>query len=117
MFKIDTDKTIRLTRGDEANIEFSIEDYQFQPGDLIIFSITEKGNESEVVFRKNIIIEEENDSMIINLTKEETKIGEIINKEKKYWYEISLNDSTTVIGYDEDGPKLLVLYPESGDDR
>lgn len=49
---------------------------------------------------------------------DETKIGEYISKPKEYWYEIELNPETypqTIIGYDEDGPKVLILYPEGGD--
>lgn len=36
-----------------------------------------------------------------------------------YWYEVELNPETeaqTIIGYDEDGPKIFRLYPE-GDDE
>ena len=45
-------------------------------------------------------------------------IGEVINKPTNYWYEIELNPNTqpqTIIGYDEDGEKLFVLYPEGSD--
>ena len=115
MFKIDSDKTIHLTRGDEANIKFSIEDYQFQTGDKIVFSITEKREPANVKLQKEILVNEFSDYIIITLTKDETKIDNLESKVKTYWYEISLNDKKTVIGYDEDGPKLFLLYPESGE--
>lgn len=115
MFKIDSDKTIHLNRGDEANIKFSIEDYQFQIGDKIVFSVTEKKEPANVKLQKEILINEISDYIIITLTKDETKIDNLESKVKTYWYEISLNDKKTVIGYDEDGPKLFLLYPESGE--
>ena len=33
--------------------------------------------------------------------------------EKKYWYEIELNDKDTLMGWDKDGAKVLVLWPEA----
>ena len=69
MFKIDSDKTIHLNRGDEANIKFSIEDYQFQIGDKIVFSITEKKEPANVKLQKEILINEISDYIIITLTK------------------------------------------------
>ena len=30
-------------------------------------------------------------------------------------YEISIDDTGTIIGYDEDGPKLFILLPEGGE--
>jgi len=49
------------------------------------------------------------------LSSDETRIGDYINKPVTYWYEIELNpnnNSTTIIGYDDDGPKQFKLYPE-----
>ena len=38
-----------------------------------------------------------------------------MNIPTEYWYEIELNNENTVIGYDNNGPKLFVLYPEGED--
>ena len=60
----------------------------------------------------------EAESVTINLTKEDTKIAEIINKPVDYWYEIEMNPDTepqTIIGYDEDGEKIFRLYPEGSE--
>jgi len=46
------------------------------------------------------------------------KIGDVINKPTDYWYEIEINPETkpqTIIGYDENGEKILKLYPEGSD--
>ena len=54
----------------------------------------------------------------ITLERVDTKIGEIINKPVDYWYEIELNPDTTpqtLIGYDDDGPKIFRLFPEGGE--
>ena len=78
----------------------------------------EKNHHENVVIQKDVTVESETTSVDISLYKEDTKIGELINKPKDYWYEIELNSDTspqTIIGYDVDGPKLFRLYPE-GDD-
>ena len=43
------------------------------------------------------------------------KIGEMANKPIEFWYEIELNGDSTIIGYDEEGAKRLILYPEGAD--
>lgn len=68
-----------------------------------------------VVLQKDITVEHESASVDILLTSYETRIGSIINKPIDYWYEVELNPETeaqTIIGYDEDGPKIFRLYPE-----
>jgi hypothetical protein len=39
----------------------------------------------------------------------------MLNKPIEYWYEIQLNYYQTIVGYDESGPKLFMLYPEGED--
>lgn len=111
--------TIMLNRGDVLNLTLSVKvngitDYTFQIGDKIVFSIYNKGklNDSAVLV-KEINILEETSTVTINLTSEETKLGEMKNKPVEYWYEVELNDQYTVIGYDDiEGAKILMLYPE-----
>ncbi len=110
--------TIKLNRGDVLNLNLTIQqeddtDYVFQDGDIIYFSIYNKGKMSdEAILLKEITPTANTTSVNISLTNEDTKIGELINKPKEYWYEIELNDEQTVIGYDDNGPKLFILYPE-----
>ena len=40
-------------------------------------------------------------------------MGELKNKQKTYWFDIILNDSTTILGYDEEGGKPIIVYPEA----
>lgn len=124
MFSINSDYSIYLTRGDIASIEIGAkksetEDYIFQTGDVVRFRVFEKKRCDNVVLQKDIKVEEETDSVVINLGRSDTKLGELIHKPKEYWYEVELNPDTTpqtIIGYDADGPKILMLFPE-GDDK
>ena len=50
----------------------------------------------------------------IKLTSVETRIGDAFKDGSvTYWYEIELNGDTTLIGYDDEGAKKFVLYPEA----
>lgn len=110
--------TIMLNRGDVLNLTLTLtnsdgSNYTFQNNDKIVFSVYNKGKmTSDAVLLKEITVVGESESVTINLTSEETKIGNLINQPVEYWYEIELNDQYTVIGYDEDGAKILMLYPE-----
>ena len=120
MFVINADKSIYLTRGDIAAIEVSANtsenaSYVFKSGDKVRFRVTEKGRLDEIVLTKDVTIETETSVVTINLDNSDTKIGELINKPKDYWYEVELNPDTlpqTFIGYDADGPKIFRLFPE-----
>lgn len=116
MFKIDG-TTIHCTRGDIGNIKFTVNngEYKFAKDDVIFLKVYEKGNVNNVVLKKEVKITEESTCAIIELTTLDTKIGNVINKPVKYWYEISINDDHTVIGYDDEGTKEFILYPEGGE--
>ena len=122
MFVINSDKSIHLTRGDIAVIQVGAVngeiDYTFKEGDLIRLRVFEKKQCNCVVLQKDVEAEEGAQTVDISLTKEDTKIGNIINKPVDYWYEIELNPDTmpqTLIGYDNSGAKIFRLFPE-GDD-
>lgn len=116
MFKVDG-TTIHCTRGDAGNIKFTVNngEYKFAKNDVVTLKVYEKGNVDKVVLQKNVKITEVSTSVIIELTSLDTKIGNVINKPAKYWYEISINDEHTVIGYDDEGTKEFILYPEGGE--
>lgn len=115
MFKIE-ENTIHLTRGDKATINLTIQDYTFKVGDTIEFRVYNKRElDKQAILTKEVTVENEADNIDISLTSEETKLGEIVNKPITYWYEIELNDNQTIIGYDEDGAKELILYPEGAE--
>ena len=115
MFKIEGDK-IHITRGDKGTIELSIEGYTFKPEDKIELRIYKKKGLKELpIQEKEVKVQEEASSVDIELTSKDTKIGDIVNQKTEYWYEIELNDEQTVVGFDEEGAKILMLYPEGAD--
>ena len=127
MFKIDQEtKEIQITRGDIGCVKVQAleEDektlYVFKVDDVVRLKVTEAGNCNNVVLEKDKIVEMEEDSVRIRLRREDTKIGDIIHKPVKYWYEVELNPDTepqTIVGYDDDGPKIFTLYPEGADEN
>lgn len=117
MQKIDG-TTIKLNRGDVLDLTLSLKidgttTYTFQSGDKIVFSVYNKGKLTEdAILLKEVNATEGSTTVSITLTNEESKIGNLINKPVEYWYEIELNNQYTVLGYDDDGAKVLMLYPE-----
>lgn len=125
--------TIHLTRGDETGksynrlaFNFPIynfkteqeELYEFQLTDKISFICFEKkGYTKEEVLRKEYTLEEigytePTTTVEIPLTAEDTKKFPLTNKGQTFWYDIVLNDTTTILGYDDEGAKIIKVYPE-----
>ena len=122
MFTINDDMSIYLTRGDVAFFAVTAEDkgekYTFQSGDVVRFKVTERKSCESVMLEKDFPVTKETEVVNIYLTEEDTKIGDIISKPTDFWYEVELNPFTnpqTILGYDEDGAKILKLFPEGGE--
>lgn len=120
MFAIDG-KDISATRGDIVFFSVTAEDdgvpHVFEQGDLLRIKIFDKKGCDNVVLQRDFPVLEDTEQVEVFLSKEETKIGESINKPKDYWYEIELNPLTnpqTIVGYGEDGPAVFRLFPEGG---
>lgn len=125
MFKIDKEtKEIKITRGDVGCIKVTAlnddgSSYIFKQSDVVRLKVFKRKNADNVELIKDVLVTEEAEEVIIELTSKDTKIGDIINKPTSYWYEIELNPDTksqTIIGYDDElGEKYFTLYPEGGD--
>lgn len=123
MFIVSNDGSIHATRGDIGSLEVGIKlsetvDYVFKSGDVVRLNVHERKHPERVVLLKDVLVETETPTVVISLSREDTKIGELINKPTFYWYEVELNPDTTpqtFIGYDLDGPKDFILYPEGAD--
>lgn len=123
MFVINDDMSIYVTRGDVLFFTVSALDengasYKFKADDVVRFTVCEKKACENVVIQKDFVVTEETEEVNILLTEEETKVGKVISKPRDYWYEVELNPFTnpqTIIGYDEEGPRVFRLFPE-GDD-
>lgn len=116
MIKIDSDKTIHLTRGDATNsinvLPVSIDNYTFQDGDtlsLVVFK--KKGYTQTPVLTKTYEISESAESYNLTLTSTDTSKFELTNKKITYWYDLILNSNTTFVGFDEDSAKKFIVYP------
>lgn len=121
MFAIDGN-SISATRGDVVFFSVTAEDdgvpYLFKQGSLLRVKIFKRKGCDKVVLQKDFPVLEDAQQMEIFLSKEDTKIGESINKPVDYWYEIELNplnDPQTIVGYNDDGPAIFRLYPEGGE--
>lgn len=134
MIGIGEDKhTIYLTRGDTTNQFFRLafyfpiwnhvtqkeEKYTFKLTDKISFVVKEKKGytKTEVLRIEKTLAEmgevEPTQYPEIQLTEEDTKAFDLLNKKTTYWYDIVLNDTTTILGYDTDGAKKLIIFPEA----
>lgn len=118
-------KNIDITRGNilPLTIDALNEDeskYEFKVDDIIRFTIMEAKNVNNILLQKDFKVKEASTEQEITLTAEEMKIGELVNKPIKYWYEIEVNPDTdytqTIIGYTkEEGAAVLTILPEGGD--
>lgn len=111
--KKDAKNTITHNRGDKGAIRLINKKGTFKKDDKFTFSIVRKGNYADVVFQKVFVVPEDCDIFYLSFTNEEMRIGEIISTRTTYWYEIDLNNDTTILGHDKDGDKLFILYPEA----
>lgn len=121
MFKLNDDLSIYATRGDTvffkvgANVGDTGISFVFHPGDIVRIKIYGKKDPSMVYLCKDFTVTEESESVMVYLGHKDMHFGELISKPTDYWYEVELNPDTeaqTIIGYDEDGPKIFRLYPE-----
>lgn len=120
-------KNIEIVRGNYLPLTVKTKnadgtDYLFQPGDVLRFKVFERKNVDNVFLEKDFEISEASTEVLIELTADEMKIGELIDKPKDYWYEIELHPDTpktqTIVGYEkEEGPAILTLLPEGGDKK
>lgn len=125
--------TIHLTRGDATQDKYNKlafifpiynfetkqeENYKFQPDDKITFVvINKKGYTREEILRKDYTLRdigytEETEIAELPLTEEETKKFPLSDKAQTYWYDLILNDDTTMLGFDNEGAKKIIIYPE-----
>lgn len=122
MLKVSSNK-IMINRGDIGVLSITAKnedgsDYTFKVGDIVRFRIMKNNDCNMVLKQKDVEVTVETTVVDINLLSEDTTIGDIINSPVNYWYEVELNPETapqTIIGFDDKGAKILVLYPESGD--
>lgn len=121
MITIDKDKNIGITRGDNASFNLKVKQangsyYIFKNSDRVYFTVKKSYADSTPIIRKIISFSSQTDTCTINLISSDTNFGNLINSERKYVYDISINEVETVVGYDENGAKYFIIYPEASND-
>lgn len=135
MIKKETDGTIYLNRGDSTNeynkliFNYSYYDenskgekeYEFKPSDKISFVVLKKkGYTLEEIIKKEFSLsdigyETSSKNIEIPLTSVETKKIPLKNKKQIFWYNVILNNNTTIVGFDEDGAKKVIVFPSTNE--
>ena len=122
MFAVNEDKSIYVTRGDAVAFFVMADDdngqHKFHVDDIIRVTVYGKKSCEKVVPKKDFVVEEETDCVLLCLTGSETRIGKVISKPVDYWYDVRLNPDTnpqTIVGYDADGAKVFRLFPKGND--
>ena len=122
MYLVNDDLSIYATRGDTVLLNVQAmkggAPFTFPAGSVIRIKVFEKKNCENVVLQKVVTVEEDTEIVAVVLTKNDTKIGSIISKPVDFGYEVELDPFTnpqTIIGYDEEGPKVFRLFPEGKD--
>lgn len=120
MFVVNDDLTIHCTRGDAGSFSVGAmladAPFTFRVGDVLRLTVCTKKDYSDVVLQKDVEVAEETEFVEFHLDSEDTKFGEVINKPTEFWYTIELNPEAycqTIIGHNEDGARVFMLYPEA----
>lgn len=104
---------IRINRATSFSFRIRSKKGLFKKDDKVDFYVYKENElENEPVIHKLIEVKENNEYITIDLTEEDTDIGEIVNEPITYWYELELNKNKLLKGYDKFGPKELFLYPK-----
>lgn len=122
MITIDNDKTIGITRGDVASFTLKVKQsdgtyYQFKNSDRLYFTVKKSYGDSSYIIRKIITFTNPTDTATISFNASDTNFGSLLASARKYVYDISINETETVVGYDNDGAKYFVIYPEASNDE
>ena len=138
MITVDKDgTTIRVTRGDATGgynnklafkcpyIDMKTKEKKemtIKLNDVISFVVYEKkGYTKKEILRKDYTLRQigyrkETTTPELPLEEIVTKKFPLTNKPLTYWYDIVINNKYTVIGYDDKGPKKVVVYPEADEE-
>lgn len=109
---------LSVSAKNEVNADGNVEviEHMFKVGDTVRLNVMERSKCDSVVIQKDVEVKEESKIVDIEITKSDTRFGGVIHSPVTYWYEVEVNpdkeDADTIIGYDDKGPKIFILYPE-----
>lgn len=121
MFKIDGNKTIHINRGDMGRLTVNIDTggpgYALGPDSFARLSVYAAGDYTDLKFVREVYPGQVTNTVIFDIQPEDTKDNiEATNAPQTFWYEIEIDpiydNAQTLVGYDTNGPKLFVVYPE-----
>ncbi len=110
MFKF-IGKNLHITRTESGSITINSKK-GFNIGDTIEFNVYEvDGLDSAPILPKSVKITEETHTAVIELLSADTDLGDPTNETTEYWFQIRKNGEKTILGFDDNGAKILYLYP------
>lgn len=128
MLLIDNEtKTIAFNRADEVNFILELNDEDGNPFPLLnsdyvrLNVMAKKDYISGPVFSKVFKADGGENTVQITLTSREMALFEKTNRQTTYWYDLVLNDTETLIGFessdaDNKGAKKLIILPRGEDE-
>lgn len=104
-------KSFHITRTESGSITIKSKS-GFVAGDTIEFNVYEvDGLDSAPILSKSISVAQNTPSVVLELLSADTNLGEPSNEKTEYWYQIRKNGEKTILGFDDNGAKILYLYP------
>lgn len=106
-----SNKNLYITRTESGSITINSKS-GFVSGDTIEFKVYETdGLDSAPILEKTVNVYQDANRVTIELLSADTDLGEPSNEIVEYWYQIRKNGEKTILGFDDNGAKILYLYP------
>ncbi len=110
MFRF-ANKNLYITRTESGSITIKSK-AGFVAGDTIELKVYEvDGLDAAPILVKSATVAQNSPSVTIDLLSADTNLGEPSNDKVEYWYQIRKNGEKTILGFDDNGAKILYLYP------
>lgn len=104
-------KNLHITRTESGSVTINSKK-GFNVGDTVELNVYEvEGLDSAPVLAKSVEITEATNQAVIELYSADTDLGEPSNDKTEYWFQIRKNGEKTILGFDDNGAKILYLYP------
>ena len=115
MFK-KSGNTLHITRGDGGNLTLVWEGHTFIPGESVDVNIYRANamDTDPIATWTTGTLDDSATEITIPVYGEDTQFDSPITEPVQYWWEAVCGENT-FIGYDEQGPKILNLYPGGPD--
>ena len=107
--------TIKVTRTDEMAFDIELIEGKFRADDVIRFAVYKAGGLNlNPILEKTINVQQDTDTITIELTGQDTTIGKPTNHELTYWYQVDINDKQTILGFENKTAPEFIIMPKGG---